>query len=513
MGATRGCRALRPRRAARGRRLRHVERDARPRPARPRSARRCRRRSPRPSAGGSTSRSSLREVRVRGRAAERELRRAARSAARSIAASRCGGTTKFAMPICSVTGAETIARRARRAPRGARATVTFGGSTCDRQLDRLARRAGERGDDELGRRRRGRARCPACAADELEREAVADEPRVAVRAGRPRPRAGRPCSRRRCRRRARPARRRPAKRRSPRRRKPRTTLEPPPFAVRRVDGGVPVLLTPSSVGLDLPGLRAGDEGHRHVRAALARAARAAPSRPAGVIPPTSTPAIVTPSASLSGEPAKPDPTPSTTRQAPRRRGAASEPDLSAAHARLPPAERGAAVVEPCTLKVLPMLAAVAGRDRASRLGDTTLARMPSGRSNGRLGWRRGLRAHRRAAADPGDGPARSSTSGSCRSPSQNDIDHKLDMELIEGMAELGILGIVIPEAYGGAGLDFVCRGARVRGDRARRGGVPDADLGARRAELAVAPAVRHRGAEAALARRRRRRARSSRASG
>src|SRR5215213_2925393 len=38
---------------------------------------------------------------------------------------------------------------------------------------------------------------------------------------------------------------------------------------------------------------------------------------------------------------------------------------------------------------------------------------------------------------------------------QNDIDHRLDMELIEGMAELGILGIVVPEEYGGAGLDFV----------------------------------------------------------
>src|SRR5437016_12568976 len=38
---------------------------------------------------------------------------------------------------------------------------------------------------------------------------------------------------------------------------------------------------------------------------------------------------------------------------------------------------------------------------------------------------------------------------------QNDIDHKLDLELIEGMAELGILGIVVPEEYGGAGLDFV----------------------------------------------------------
>jgi len=38
---------------------------------------------------------------------------------------------------------------------------------------------------------------------------------------------------------------------------------------------------------------------------------------------------------------------------------------------------------------------------------------------------------------------------------QNDIDHKLDLELIEGLAELGILGIIIPEEYGGARLDFV----------------------------------------------------------
>ena len=38
---------------------------------------------------------------------------------------------------------------------------------------------------------------------------------------------------------------------------------------------------------------------------------------------------------------------------------------------------------------------------------------------------------------------------------ENDIAHKLDLDLIEGMAELGLLGIVIPEEYGGAGLDFV----------------------------------------------------------
>src|SRR6266511_3007972 len=38
---------------------------------------------------------------------------------------------------------------------------------------------------------------------------------------------------------------------------------------------------------------------------------------------------------------------------------------------------------------------------------------------------------------------------------ENDIAHHLDLEAIDGMAELGILGIVIPEEYGGAGLDFV----------------------------------------------------------
>jgi glutaryl-CoA dehydrogenase (non-decarboxylating) len=38
---------------------------------------------------------------------------------------------------------------------------------------------------------------------------------------------------------------------------------------------------------------------------------------------------------------------------------------------------------------------------------------------------------------------------------QNDIDHRLDLEAIDSMAELGLLGIVIPEEYGGSGLDFV----------------------------------------------------------
>src|ERR687888_227105 len=41
---------------------------------------------------------------------------------------------------------------------------------------------------------------------------------------------------------------------------------------------------------------------------------------------------------------------------------------------------------------------------------------------------------------------------------ENDINHHLDLEAIAGLAELGVLGIVIPEEYGGAGLDFVCEG-------------------------------------------------------
>ena len=37
----------------------------------------------------------------------------------------------------------------------------------------------------------------------------------------------------------------------------------------------------------------------------------------------------------------------------------------------------------------------------------------------------------------------------------NDQSHTLDLSIIEGMAELGILGAPIPEAWGGSGLDFI----------------------------------------------------------
>src|SRR5213075_2387427 len=39
---------------------------------------------------------------------------------------------------------------------------------------------------------------------------------------------------------------------------------------------------------------------------------------------------------------------------------------------------------------------------------------------------------------------------------ENDINHHLDLGAIEGLAELGVLGVVITEEYSGAGLDFVC---------------------------------------------------------
>src|SRR4051794_16709769 len=38
---------------------------------------------------------------------------------------------------------------------------------------------------------------------------------------------------------------------------------------------------------------------------------------------------------------------------------------------------------------------------------------------------------------------------------ENDINHHLDMGIIEGMADLGLLGPVIPPEYGGSGLDYV----------------------------------------------------------
>ena len=68
------------------------------------------------------------------------------------------------------------------------------------------------------------------------------------------------------------------------------------------------------------------------------------------------------------------------------------------------------------------------------------------------------------------------------------------------MAELGILGIVIPEEYGGAGLDYVAEALACeeieRGEAAFRTLI-SVHVGL---NSLVAAQVRHRGAEAALPR-------------
>ena len=51
---------------------------------------------------------------------------------------------------------------------------------------------------------------------------------------------------------------------------------------------------------------------------------------------------------------------------------------------------------------------------------------------------------------------------------ENDIAHRLDMSLIEGMAELGILGIVIPEEYGARGSTSSPRRSPARRSSAAR---------------------------------------------
>ena len=83
---------------------------------------------------------------------------------------------------------------------------------------------------------------------------------------------------------------------------------------------------------------------------------------------------------------------------------------------------------------------------------------------------------------------------------ENDIDHHLDMGIIEGMAELGLLGAPIPTEYGGAGLDFVSEALICeeieRGEAAFRTLI-SVHVGLNSLSLLQ---LRHRGAEAALAR-------------
>ena len=96
---------------------------------------------------------------------------------------------------------------------------------------------------------------------------------------------------------------------------------------------------------------------------------------------------------------------------------------------------------------------------------------------------------------------------------ENDINHHLDLDAIAGMAELGLLGIVIPEEYGGAGLDFVSEALAC--EEIERGEAAFRTLISVHVGLNSLSLLRYgsRGAEAALSRRHRRAARSSPASG
>jgi glutaryl-CoA dehydrogenase (non-decarboxylating) len=39
-----------------------------------------------------------------------------------------------------------------------------------------------------------------------------------------------------------------------------------------------------------------------------------------------------------------------------------------------------------------------------------------------------------------------------------DREHRFDRDLFPQMAELGLLGICVPEEFGGAGMDYLCLG-------------------------------------------------------
>ena len=110
-----------------------------------------------------------------------------------------------------------------------------------------------------------------------------------------------------------------------------------------------------------------------------------------------------------------------------------------------------------------------------------------------------LRSPRRtgSSATP---PARSPRPRSCPHIREWDEKGEVHREVFAKMAELGFLGAPIPERYGGAGMDYVsfallCEELE-RADTAFR----VVQSRPRRAQLADAPAVGDRGAEAALAR-------------
>ena len=79
---------------------------------------------------------------------------------------------------------------------------------------------------------------------------------------------------------------------------------------------------------------------------------------------------------------------------------------------------------------------------------------------------------------------------------ENDRNHHFDTELVQQIADQGYLGAIVPQEYGGAGLDYVTYGDHRRGGRARLLGHAHGRVRADVARLLLDPALGHRGAEA-----------------
>src|SRR5215213_3365406 len=80
---------------------------------------------------------------------------------------------------------------------------------------------------------------------------------------------------------------------------------------------------------------------------------------------------------------------------------------------------------------------------------------------------------------------------------ENDRNHHFDTELVAQIADQGYLGAIVPQQYGGAGLDYVTYAVVVEEIGARLSHA-HGDLGPDLAGVLVDPALGDRGAEAAL---------------
>ena len=79
---------------------------------------------------------------------------------------------------------------------------------------------------------------------------------------------------------------------------------------------------------------------------------------------------------------------------------------------------------------------------------------------------------------------------------ENDRNHHFDTELVAKIADQGYLGAIVPQEYGGAGLDYVTYAVVVEEIGRARLGDAHRDLRPDVARLLVDPALGHRGAEA-----------------